>query len=73
MSKDYKLLYATCIVLVTILMNGCEQRENPQVRKVLNINKDESIREVDYDGCQYLLYDGYKSGGLTHKANCTNH
>jgi len=40
-------------------------------KKVLNAPY--GIIEVEYDGCQYIIYKDYERGGLTHKGNCTNH
>ena len=28
---------------------------------------------VKIEGCEYLVLDGYESGGIIHKANCKNH
>jgi protein involved in sex pheromone biosynthesis len=35
--------------------------------------REHSIQEISFDGCQYILFHSYKSGGLTHKGNCNNH
>jgi hypothetical protein len=32
----------------------------------------DSIETVQIDGCNYVVYKGYKQGGLTHAGNCPN-
>lgn len=27
---------------------------------------------IELDGCEYILYVGYRKGGITHKENCNN-
>lgn len=33
---------------------------------------DGRLVEVEYDNCQYLVFDGYNKGNVVHKANCSN-
>ena len=31
------------------------------------------IREIEWEGCQYIIWEGGRKGGITHKENCKNH
>ena len=59
-------------LLVVVLMVGCRQPNN-QVKETIVSNGTDKISIIEVDGCEYILFDGYKAGGLTHKGNCKNH
>ena len=62
--------YTLYTLLVAMLMVG--RLEDPLNERVIT-NGDNKISIIEVDGCQYILYDGWKAGGLTHKGNCKNH
>lgn len=32
-----------------------------------------NLHEVVIDSCEYIVFDGYRQGGICHKGNCKNH
>lgn len=54
------------------LMVGCVEVEDTLKEKIIT-NGDDKISIIEVDSCEYILYDGWKAGGLTHKGNCKNH
>ena len=63
------LILSTCLYgLITTLMKSDEEVHQHKTNRI-----EASISEVEYDGCQYIVFEGYKKGGIVHKGNCTNH
>jgi len=72
MNKIKKLTsYALYMLLVVVLMVACEPQADLKKQTITSGYDNISIIEVD--SCEYILYDGYKGGGITHKGNCKNH
>ena len=63
----------TVIVLVAFLMVGCVEQTEQKVKTTKMQSGFDELSVVEIDGCEYIMYDGYKAGGLTHKGNCKNH
>jgi len=66
------------ILILTIVMFGCSnnvQQSDEQNFDTIRykISGSISVYELTIDGCSYMIYDGFKQGGITHKANCLNH
>lgn len=59
-------------VVLIFILGSCEPNSNPD-HKSKTITSEWGLTEVEFDGCQYIIFQGYKKGGLTHKANCSNH
>ena len=70
-------LALACVLIFTLLMAGliigCTSgRFDERTQRV------EGIKEMVYDGCQYLVVENSMPGGnnysfsMTHKGNCTN-
>ncbi len=63
------------LFLLLLLSFSCV--DEPERRDVRKEQYKETVKarlvEVEYDGCQYLVYKGYEAGGMVHKGNCTNH
>lgn len=49
-----------------------EQPKDAELRSIY-INSFSSIDFIEIDGCEYLIYNGYREGNIIHKANCKNH
>lgn len=65
-NKLTTLLLALCAVALT----GCK-REN--MRKDYGFDVYDSIQTVDYKGHRYIVYKGYRKGGITHDPDCPCH
>lgn len=63
--------YFLYTLLVVVLMVACEPQADLKKQTITSGYDEISIIEVD--SCEYILYDGYNAGGLTHKGNCKNH
>ena len=71
------LLYT---MLVAVLFVGCKeipkedgQQEYVNPHKKINsiiLDGGDKIYTVEKDSCEYIVYDGYHSGNITHKKNC---
>ncbi len=59
-------------LLPLLLCVGCKRDSNNR-NDVERQRISNSIDVIVVDGCEYVRYQGYKSGGLTHKGNCKNH
>jgi len=68
-----KLSYALYTLLVAFLIVGCVEQTDQEVKTVKIQSGYDELSVVEIDGCEYIMYDGYKAGGLTHKGNCKNH
>ena len=68
-----KLSYALYTLLVAFLMVGCVEQADQIVKTTVVQQGTDELSIIEIDGCEYILFDGYKAGGLTHKGNCKNH
>lgn len=39
-------------------------------KKITGIGGGNEIYEIEIDSCEYIVFDGYKAGGIVHKQNC---
>jgi hypothetical protein len=60
----------TLIVILFITLTSCNSDVDNQ--KIQSTPNNYGIMEVEFDGCQYIIYKGFKKAGLTHKGNCIN-
>jgi hypothetical protein len=65
--------YALYTLLVVFLMVGCVEQTDQKVKTTKIQSGINQLSIVEIDGCEYIVYDSYKAGGLTHKGNCKNH
>jgi predicted small secreted protein len=70
--KRFKTIISYTL-LVAFLMVGCVEQTDQKVKTTVVQQGFDQISIIEIDGCEYILYDGYKAGGLTHKGNCKNH
>jgi len=66
------------ILILTMIIFGCSnnvQQSDEQNFDIIRYDVGGSINiyEITIDGCSYMAYEGFKKGGITHKANCSNH
>lgn len=74
MKRFKKLIsYTLYTLLVAFLMVGYVKQTDQKVKTTVVQQGFDELSIVEIDGCEYILYDGYKAGGLTHKGNCKNH
>lgn len=53
------------IALMALAISGCGNSVESE-----GTSFGQDIQVVTVDGHEYVVYDGYKAGGITHKANC---
>ena len=64
MKNIFKLLVATSFLLI-----GCIDNKEISSERI-NIDATNKIKIIEIDSCEYLLFEGFKKGGITHKQNC---
>lgn len=57
---------AIVILTLALLLCSCN-------RKIKGDDVFNTFSVIELDGCEYVVYSGYKKGGITHKGNCKNH
>lgn len=61
------------LLLITLLMlMGCETDQSSRNNGEKTNHELGSTEEVTIDSCEYIIYDGFESGGIIHKGNCNN-
>lgn len=73
-----KKLTITILSLIALTLTGCEDNRTPEQRqKALDADKARYIKEFNYKGHRYLLYERWigRSGvaGITHDPDCPCH
>ena len=66
-SKVSKYFFYMLLVAFLVGCSNDEPLKHTQP-KVVNNN----IKVIKIDNCEYILYEGYRRGGLIHKFNCNN-
>lgn len=62
--------------LVAVLLIGCKNEnittnfEEKTERNILKISRQNWLHIAEVDSCEYIVFDGYKKGGIIHKQNC---
>lgn len=66
-----KILFTIGIAL--LLFSGCTESEpNKEELKTKRSFRYAEMYSVEYDSCEYIIYNRYNKGGITHKGNCKN-
>lgn len=73
-----KKLFLTILALLALTLSGCEDnRTQEQRQKEFDADKSQYIKEFNYQGHRYLLYErSYDRGGMagiTHDPDCPCH
>jgi hypothetical protein len=69
------LLYT---MLVAVLFTSCKKTtdnqtvfvEEKQTEHIIRVGGGNDVYVTEVDSCEYLIFDGYKAGGIIHKQNC---
>lgn len=62
-----KKLTLSILALVALTLTGCE-KENVSKNDGFDIH--DSIQKAEYSGHRYIIYKGYRKGGITHDPDC---
>jgi hypothetical protein len=69
MAKKIKPLTA---VIFSIFLFGCNNEEPLNEKKLSTSNGWDVLTVLTMDNCEYVVYNGYQKGGITHHAGCHN-
>lgn len=64
------LIPVAVAVTVAMCMSSCETKPDIQPTNEQRLSVEESIKTIEFDGHQYLIYDGYKAGSMCHSESC---
>ena len=70
MQKKNKIGRLILFVCIVISLSCNSEVTHPEVDDEILYQSGDEIRQVTYDGHEYLILDGIRSGGICHKANC---
>lgn len=66
-----KKLTLTLLALLALTLTGCENPStNAQSQRIESSGIPESLEVVKFKGHSYILYKGYRRGGITHDPDC---
>ena len=51
---------------------GCRYNDTAHEKKGANLGLIGTIRSVEFDGCEYVIWKSGYAGGIAHKGNCSN-
>lgn len=57
----------TFLVLLTLALTGCI---SDKINEAETFSYDDSLITADYHGHRYIIYKGFKRGGITHDPDC---
>lgn len=65
-----RIILFGCVFVVWASLS-CTPQKYPIVtsNKVI-LSGSDSVKQIEFDGHEYLIYDGFRSGGICHKVNC---
>ena len=58
------------VFVVALGFTSCGPVPDVKASRDYSINVDESVRVITIEGHAYMVYDGYKSGGICHSESC---
>lgn len=59
--------------VITTLFISCNEPNIATKNTGIIINKQgTNLKEVEIDGCEYIMLNGYRMFGIAHKGNCKN-
>ena len=67
-----KTLFNYALVITSaLLLAGCEEYEKVQAnRKYYNTTIGVRIYSIEIEGHDYIVFNGYRKGGITHSESC---
>ena len=66
------ILYMKLLLMITVLLVGCNPSESVDNAKITQTFVDSRIRFIKIENCEYIV-TSFQPLTLTHKGNCTNH
>lgn len=58
------------VFVVAVAMTSCDTKPDIKPTNEQTLSVEESIKTIEFDGHQYLIYDGYKAGSMCHSESC---
>lgn len=59
----------TLLALLALTLTGCE-KEDIDISKDDGFDRYDSINKAEYSGHRYIIYKGFRKGGITHDPDC---
>lgn len=69
--SDMKKLTILFLTLLALTLTGCGQEQLGTNNRLNSL--DDAIMKAEYDGHSYIIYKGYRKGGITHDPDCQCH
>lgn len=57
------------LIILLLLISSCTYKNNLNSPEIKDYSLD-NIVTIEQDSCEYVIYQGYKCGGIIHKQNC---
>lgn len=57
-------------LLVAVFIFGCKNTTDNKTENIVRAGGGNEVYITEVDSCEYLIFDGYKAGGIIHKQNC---
>ena len=69
--SDMKKLTILFLSLLALTLTGCGQEQLGTNNRLNSL--DDAIMKAEYEGHSYIIYKGYRKGGITHDPDCQCH
>lgn len=66
-----KKLTILFLPLLALTLTGCGQEQLGTNNRLNSL--DDAIMKAEYEGHSYIIYKGYRKGGITHDPDCQCH
>ena len=66
-----KKITLTLLALLALTLTGCGQDQLGTNNRLNSL--DDAIMKAEYEGHSYIIYKGYRKGGITHDPDCQCH
>lgn len=66
-----KKLTILFLSLLALTLMGCEQEQLGTNNRLNSL--DDAIMKAEYEGHSYIIYKGFRKGGITHDPDCPCH
>ena len=66
--SDMKKLTILFLSLLALTLTGCGQDQLGTNNRLNSL--DDAIMKAEYEGHSYIIYKGYRKGGITHDPDC---
>ncbi len=58
------------LALLALTLTGCEELTQEEAQQIIDNSASYHLRTVNYHGHSYIIYRGYREGGITHDPDC---